>query len=248
MKYLFITLVTLFVLGFAAFATFTAMVRRKVKKKLLNETTYVPIAHAGSDEGCSPVRPEETVVGLKMLEFKDKAGKIMNPDDYNLFIVEGECMQYVNIHDKNLVFATKGFDYKSFMPIVLVLRKTTASPDSPQFKLRRSWRFCKYSPNEDEMIMIIREIMKSPDFQEIRNRDSYESDEKMETVFKDKLRQFREKYIKGNSSDDEYKDIVISTTFHEKEKETFFSIHPVVNIVGKVEGAFKLPEKCIVNK
>lgn len=254
MKYLFIILTTLFLLGFVAFATFTAIVRKKAKekhqRKLLNETINVPIAHAGSEEGCSPLR-YETVAGLKMLEFKDKSGNIMNPDDYNLFIVEGECMRFVNIHDKNLVFATKGFNYKSFdgeMPIVLVLKKTTASPGSPQFKLRRSWRFCKYSPKKDEMIKIIREIMKSSDFQEIRKRDSYDSDEEMETVFIEKLKQFEEKYIKGNSSDDKYKNIVISTTFHANEQKTFFSIHPVVNIVGKVKGAFKLPEECIVNQ
>lgn len=253
MKYIFIILSLIFVIGSIAFAFLTIRVRRNAHKryiqKLSEDPVRVPVAHAGNEDGATPVHPEESIGGLSMIEFKNSCGEIMNPKDYDLFIVEGECMQYVNIHDKNLVFATKGFDFKSYkgeMPIVLVMKRTTASPDTPQYKLRRSWRFCEYTSEPGKLEEVVKAIMNTSEFQEIRNRKTYDSDDEMVSDFRDRLKGFEAKYIKNREGAEAYKDIVLSTTYHTAAEKTRFSIHPVSNIVGKVEGAFKLPKECIL--
>lgn len=254
MKYLFIIFVVLFVVGFGVLAFFTVQVRKKAynkyKKKFSEDPIRIPVAHAGADDGATAMRSEELVGGLDMIEFKNSRGEIMKPSDYDLFIVQGECMQYVNIHDNNLVFATKGFDSNSYegkMPIVLVMKRTTAEPSKPQYKLRRSWRFCEYSSDSMALEKVIKEIMTSPEYQEIKNRATYDSDNEMLKDFRNRLKLFEAKYItdKGSHSSN-YKDIVISTTYHTDIEKTRFSIHPVSNIIGKVEGAFKLPDECIL--
>lgn len=256
MIYLFIILAVLFILGVGVFVIFTVQERKKAhikyKQKFSKDPISIPVAHAGADDGATAVRSEESVGGLNMIEFKNSKGEIMNPEDYNLFIVQGECMQYVNIHDKNLVFATKGFDpnsYKDVMPIVLVMKRTTAEPSEPQYKLRRSWRFCEYTSDSDKLEEVIKEIMVTPEFQEIRSRKTYDSDDEMIKDFRNRLKGFEAKYIdnKEKFSADIYKKIVISTTYHTDIEKTRFSIHPISNIIGKVEGAFKLPVECLLD-
>lgn len=250
MNLLIIILSVLLIGGFIYLGVVTFIVRNNAQanfeSKCKTSTSKADIVHAGSNIGCTPVHPI-VLKSLDLIEFKDKDGYILNPNDYNLYIVSGECMQYVDIHHNDLVFATKSFDvghYSGKLPIILILKNGASTSNNPPFyKLRRLWKVCNYRDNLEE---ILKSILQSPEFQEVRRRPNYDGDEKLiKDFFDTRLKRYETDYIKCEHSNTIDEKIIISTTFHTDIEKVRFSIHPILNIVGKVVAAFPIDEKYI---
>lgn len=260
MNTLIIILTIILVAGFVYLGVTTFIARRGAQQENLNQSGCVlselpvNIVHAGSDKDCTLADHEIILNPIKAIQFKDRNGNVLNPTDYDLYIVAGECMQYVNIHPDDLLFATKGFEvekYKGNLPIILIIKKgttdikkgTTTINVPPFYKLRRLWKVCNY---RDDFNEILKSIIQSPEFQEVRRRPNYDGDKALiEDFFDVRLKRYEEEYIKCEFPNINDEKIVISTTFHTDIQRVRFSIHPVSNVVGKVEAAFPIESNYI---
>lgn len=248
MNTLIIILAIILVVGFVSLGIYTFIARKQGQQENQNQSgcvlskLSVNIVHAGSDKGCTLVDHESVLNSLDIIEFKDSKGNILVPTDYDLYKVAGECMQYVNIHPNDLLFATKSFDVEKYtgnLPIVLILKKGTATPGVPPFyKLRRLWKVCNY---RDSLKDILKSIIQSSEFQEVRRRPNYDGDKALiDDFFNTRLNRYEEDYIKCEFPNINEEKIIISTTFHTDIQRVRFSIHPISNVVGKVEAAFPI--------
>ena len=155
-------------------------------------------------------------------------------------------MQFCGIHDKDLLFVAKGFrivQLKDY-PYILVLKNDDAKPGKSQYKVRRAWGVSHYEPG-DRFENAVRKIMASEAFKEIKSlkgkdgNDAYKGDEQVvEDFLTNRLPIYERKYIKCQNPDEWNKTVVISTTFDTDEKYIHFSIHPIANIVGIVDGSY----------
>lgn len=246
------TLITILAIIFALGLIYLCIITFKVRRQAGHENRNTSpsmlsefrgnIVHAGSDKGCSPVSREIIISTPTAIQFKDSKGNVLNPSDYDLYRVAGECMQYVNIHPNDLLFATKGFDvenYKGKFPIVLILKRSIpASGVPPFYKLRRAWKVCNYRDNLKD---ILNSIIQSPEFQEVRRRPTYDGDKALiDDFFDTRVKKYEADYINCEFPNTNDEKIIISTTFHADIQSVRFSIHPISNVVGKVEAAFPI--------
>lgn len=253
MNTLIIVLAIILVVGFVYLGINTFLARRQYPHDSLTQTDGVlpelpvNIVHAGSDKACAKVNNEIVLNPIKAVQFKDRKGNVLAPADYDLYKVVGECMQYVNIHHNDLLFATKGIDVEHFsgsLPIIVILKRaTTEVGASPFFKLRRLWHICDYGDNLND---ILKSIIQSPEFQEVRRRPNYDGDKALiDDFFETRLKKYEKEYIHSEFPNVNDKKIIISTTFHTDIRRVRFSIHPTSNVVGKVEAAFPIDDNCI---
>lgn len=206
--------------------------------------SFYPTACAGSSK---QEKPEEAKsVSVAYHRFYDKEGNALDPADYDQFVAEGNSMQFCGIHDKDLLFVAKGFrivQLKDY-PYILVLKNDDAKPGKSQYKVRRAWGVSHYEPG-DRFENAVRKIMASEAFKEIKSlkgkdgNDAYKGDERVvEDFLTNRLPIYERKYIKCQNPDEWNKTVVISTTFDTDEKYIHFSIHPIANIVGIVDGSY----------
>lgn len=206
--------------------------------------SFYPTACAGSSKQDKP--KEAKSVSVEFNRFYGKDGKIMDPSDYEQFVAEGNSMQFCGIHDKDLLFVAKGFrivQLKDY-PYILVLRNTDAKPEKSQYKVRRAWGVAHYEGN-DRFEKAVRKIMSSNSFKEIKSlkgkdgNSAYKGDEQVvEDFLTNRLPVYEKKYIDCPNPDEWNKSVVISTTFDTDDKYIHFSIHPIANIVGIVNGSY----------
>lgn len=240
----------LLILGFIFIGVVTYIARATDRKNSLKSQDFVEtvtcVAHAGSENGCEDVKSKVVLKALNLMEFKNRDGRILYPENFDLYLVKGECMRYVDIHPNDLIFSSKGFDvecYRGALPIILILRKRVSSPDTCAFKLRRLWRVCNYRDNLEGILI---SILESPEFQEVRQRPTYDGDDALiKDFFENRLKKFEQDYINCEFPNVNDEKIIISTTFHTDIERVRFSIHPVSNVIGKVEAAFPIEEKYI---
>lgn len=256
MNALIIILAIILVAGFVFLGITTYIVRKKSLQEDVNQSdsvlTGLPvnIVHAGSDKDCAAVQNEIILNSPKVVQFKDHNGNVLVPADYDLYKVAGECMQYVNIHPNDLLFATKGFDvenYKGALPTVVILKKgTTVGGEPPFYKLRRLWKLCNF---KDDLKEILNSIIQSPEFQEVRRRPNYDGDKALiDDFFNTRLGRYENDYIKCAYPNVNDEKIIISTTFHTDIQRVRFSIHPISNVVGKVVAAFPIDDNLTQNE
>lgn len=225
------------------FAYQTKLVREKAYQELLNKKTLIYTACAGTDDQNKVIPATKEIKALDHSVFKDKEGKVLCPDDYAYFIVQGESMQFCGIHNNDLIFADTQFQIaeNTMYPIVLVLRKHHAEEGSVQYKIRRTWMRYTYTTGEDLINAIKRDILSSVKFQEIKQLGAYDGDEALIRDLKDeRINQYEKDYINCNYPNPKDREIVISTTFHTRENRIRFSLHPVSTIEGKVVASFHL--------
>ncbi len=208
-----------------------------------------PPAWAGHPKGCKEVMS----VSVTNNTFKDKDGTIMTPEGYYQFVVEGDSMQFCDIHDKDLIFVKKGFritDLKTDgFPYILVLKNSDPSNDEcPEYKIRRAWGISIFG--DDRFEKDVRAILESKDFEVIKTlkgkdgSDAYRGDEQViEDFLTERLPRYEAKYIKCDNPDILNRTVIISTTFDTDNRYIHFSIHPIASIVGIVKGAFTVDKK-----
>lgn len=209
---------------------------------------YWVLAGSESEEGCDNIESSQVEIAkLGRYEYKTATGAILNIKDYKLFVVKGESMRFVGIHNHNLVFCTKKFNANSLeegKPQILVIRKHSPQKDKPAYKLRRAWMIGHIS---DDLTAEIQNIIDSDDFQCIKALSIYDGNRKLLADFVNtRLPRYIESYIECENPDESDKTFVISTTFHTDTEEIRFSIHPMRDIVGNVVASFNLADKQIM--
>ena len=227
---------------FMSYVTKTSRAKARVEliKESLNDFKRIKVAIAGSPDGCHRATKFVEVSGINLTIYRDYYGNVLNPDNYNLFVVDGDSMKYCGIRDKNLIFVTKGFVIEDgSLPTVLVIKREDVEENSPEYKIRRVWLKTRYV-NDEDLVVEIRELLQSNDFQKLRRLNDYPGDEEILTDFKDnRLKQYRNKYL-GQEANDKDKEIIISSTLDTIYDKIHLSIHPVNLVSGKVMGSFNV--------
>lgn len=205
-------------------------------------------AVAGSDSNChTPNGSTVDVYGIGASEYKDANGKTLNIDDYDKFVVSGESMKFCGIHDKDLIFATKGLysELDLSRPEIIVVRKHTICDNKPAYKIRRAWMATRYDGN---LMEVLKNIIHSESFQQIRKLPEYDGDTALIDDFKNnRLPKYEETFIECENPNPHDLNIVISTTYHTDIEKIRFSIHPLNFVKGKVVASFGLSENQIRN-
>lgn len=233
--------VTLILVLFIFITHATVKARKKAYVETLNKRSVVFLACAGSDEESS-VSATTSIQAVETNAFKDKNGRFLNPADYRHFIVHGNSMKFCGINDKDLIFTDTNFQIENneSFPCVLVLRRNHTRTGKPIYKIRRTWIKTVYSTKEN-LTEKIKNLMASPSFQEIRQLEVYDGDEKMlADLMENRIPIYENTYIKNNSANPFDRNIIVSTTFHTKEGKIRFSIHPQSLIEGKVIVSFQI--------
>lgn len=212
--------------------------KQEIKNDYKVRYAHYPVASAGSEKQDSKQSAQS--VSIVFNEFRSKEGKILDPSNYDQYVVDGESMKYCGIHSGDLLFVRKGFkinDLKPF-PTILVLRKRNSDLDKPKYKVRRAWAYCNI---DDDLKSILEAIMDPQNFKSVRDIEHYDSDRALiEDFFKTRLERYRENYINIADPCDKDKEVVISTTYHTDEQKVRFSIHPISTIMGVVEESFTI--------
>lgn len=201
---------------------------RQKKLQALNHAPYFTVVAGTKYEDV----PCETVSVSKNLNaFRNASGKRLNPEDYLLYVVKGNSMQLYGIHDGNLIFVRKLTDkdnLRGYLPKAIVLKRRGVKSGECDYKLRRAWRVCSYK----ECVEAAKELVNSKEFEIIRNKPCFTSEEKMISELADeRLEEFRKKY--GEESP-----LILSTTYLTDEKRVRFSVHRPDDLVGIVEACF----------
>lgn len=218
--------------------------RTKGQNKALLE--YFPKACAGSDpknDGAKGVS-----ASVETNRFFDPEGRLIDTAKYNKFVVVGDSMSLWNIYNNDLLFVPKDFnpDQLTTLPKSLVIKRRNANPDSPQYKVRRTWLTC--SINDDFNRVILPALFETPDFRVLLASDKC-PDVQILTAdfFKERLKKYLDHYPKCEEADSSYNRVIISTTLHTDINEVRLSIHPVLEIAGIVEYCVTIPEHLLNN-
>ena len=242
----------LFILLFGFMCYVAQTERNEQRERMEKDTRTIELTSAGSDdesdsEGCHLHAKSVEVSSVDTTIYKDDEGKILDPNQYNLYIVDGNSMRLCGIFDKDLVFSTRDFnisDVKEF-PIILVINKKHLKLDYPASKIRRTWDHVTFT-DKDSLIETLKKILKSVNFQEIRILPEYPGDDEVLKDFEDKrLKRYMDEYIECENPNDVDRDIVISSTLNTKKNVIHFSIHPVNKISGEVIASFDMSNKDI---
>lgn len=222
--------------------------RRKIVK-ISNEFKYsLDWALAGSDSSChTPNSPTVDVYGLGLTEYKDANGNILNFDDYDKFVVSGESMKFCGIHDNDLIFSTReaNFAFDLSSPEIIVVRKNNLNDNQPAYKIRRAWAVSNY---DDNLMDVLKNIIHSKSFQQIRKLPEYDGDTALIDDFREnRLPKYKDTFIDCKNPNPHDRDIVISTTYHTDMNKIRFSIHPINLVKGKVVASFGLSDDQIRN-
>lgn len=238
---IFILVVVIIFLALFIMAIIATLRVRKNKRALISEKEFkYPTACAGSP--MKDVPSTASSFPLEYIEFRDKDGNVLNPADYKQFIAKGESMQFADIHDNYMIFTQQPKDFK--FPHVVVLRREIAPPDQVQYKIRRGWQFC----NIDDAEEVVKQILKSKEFDIIRNLKPYDGDDILLEDFKNKrFKRYIEEHPFARSCSDKYFKVIISTTYHtencpddEDRCKIRFSIHPASLLEGEVVESFSI--------
>ena len=216
--------------------------RKDVQQKIINQATivlpqkYYDVACAGSKE--SDVCTKVKAIDIQLCNFCDSDGKPLNHSLYNCYVVHGDSMKYAGINDSDFILVPIDFNIDSLdvFPEILVIRYREQNEDKPLFKVRRAW----YRGSiDDDLEQVANDIMSMPKFKRLTQQEGYKGPEWMIRDLKGKrLDDYKSAYFKDSVCPEQYKDIVISTTFDTVKKEIHFSIHPVLLIVGNVEESY----------
>lgn len=216
--------------------------RKDVQQKIVNRSTivlpqmdyYVACAGSKDYDACTKV----SAIDIQLCNFCDSDGKLLNLSLYHCYVVHGDSMKYAGINDNDFIFVPIDFNLNSLeiFPEILVIRYREQNGNKPLYKVRRAW----YRGSiDDDLGQVANEIMAMPKFKRLTMQEGFRGIEWMINDLKGKrLEDFKATYFKEGICPDQYKDIVISTTFDTVKKEIHFSIHPVSLIVGNVEESY----------
>lgn len=200
-------------------------ITRPVKKY----TRTYKVAKAGGVDQVSPLTREINDLSNKTFKF---GNQLLNTDDYEIFIVDGESMADIGIHTGNAVFVTKVADRLKLNAekenvIVFAIDPTrykTEHPDDARkeygFKIRQFLGYIDLS-KEDELL-----------YEELKSIDPAASCERNRHAFLAKIAKARQ-YFSGL--------VIVSATYKEEGKD--YSIHSLSELYGVVN--YIIPKEVI---
>ncbi|MBD5280602.1 MAG: hypothetical protein HDS35_08685 [Bacteroides sp.] len=218
--------------------------RKAVQQDIINRATivlpkkdyYVACAGSKESEACTKV----SAIDIQQCNFCDSNGKTLDQSLYNCYVVHGDSMKYAGINDNDFILVPKDFDLDSLKsyPEILVIRYREQNEHKPLFKVRRAW----YRGSiEDDLAKAAQNIMAMTKFDKLTQQEGYKGAEWMiSDLLGKRLVDYKHTYFKGGECPEQYKQILISTTFDTVKKEIHFSIHPVALIVGNVEESYTI--------
>ena len=216
--------------------------RNEVQRDIVNKApTNIPqkeyyVACAGSKE--SNACTKASAIDINSCDLLDSEGKPLNLSSYHCYIVHGDSMKYAGINDNDFILVPKGFNIDSLksLPEILVIKYREQCADKPLFKVRRAW----YQGSiEDDLEKAAKSILAMPKFNRLIQQDGYKGIEWMiDDLIRNRLVDYKSAYFSQGVCPDEYKQIVISTTFDSVKREIHFSIHPISLIVGNVAESY----------
>lgn len=161
---------------------------------------------------------------------------------YDCYVVNGDSMKYAGIRDKDFILVPKDFDINSLtvFPEILVIKCHEPEAGKPWYKVRRAWYRGRI---DDDFEEVAAAIMRHPKFRTLASQPGYRDDRWMlDNLIGQRLDDYKRLYCNdGKECPDEYRDIVISTTFDTDNSTIHFSIHPVSLIAGVVEISYTVP-------
>lgn len=216
--------------------------RKNVQQDIVNRATqvlpkkdyYVACAGSKESEACAKV----SAIDIQQCDFCDSEGKSLNLSLYNCYVVHGDSMKYAGINNNDFILVPVDFNLNSLksFPEILVIRYRQQNENKPLYKVRRAWY---RGTIDDDLEQVAKRIMAMPKFNRLVQQEGYNGPEWMiRDLTGKRFDDFKALYFKDGVCPDQYKDIVISTTFDTVKKEIHFSIHPVTLIVGNVQEAY----------
>lgn len=216
--------------------------RKNVQQDIVNRSTIVLpkkdyfVACAGSKE--SDVCTKVSAIDIQLCNFCDSDGNLLNLSLYNCYVVHGDSMKYAGIKDKDFILVPIDFNIDSLetFPEILVIKYRDSNGDNPLYKVRRAWYRGSIDDNLEE---VADRIMAMPKFKKLTRQEGYKDSKWIiNDLVGERLEKYKSAYFKDGVCPEQYKDIVISTTFDIVNKAIHFSIHPISLIVGNVTEAY----------
>lgn len=227
--------------------------RKQVQQDLINKATIAfprrayDVVCAGSKDYSACEKIE--TIDVKVCNFLDSNNKPIDVDLYNVFIVHGESMQYAGIKDEDLLFTPVDFklsqlESDSISPQILILKYRKSEHESPKlkanYKVRRFWLKCSINDIANNYATILKNIIDSESFSKLKRENGYKGEHWMiNTDFPNRLNDYS-KYSSDGKYPDEFKEVIISTTYDVLNNEIHFSIHPQSSIIGIVAHSYTL--------
>lgn len=221
--------------------------RQLVQQNIVNNATvvlprkdyFVACAGIKESDACTKV----SAIDIQLCNFFDSDGNPLTLSLYNCYVVHGDSMKYVGIRDNDFIFVPIDFNMDSLdsFPEILVIRYRQPKEGKPLYKVRRAWY--KGSINDD-LMKVAEDIMDTKKFTKLIQQEGYKGKEWMiGDLIGKRLEDYKSTYFKEGECPEQYKSIVISTTFDTVRKEIHFSIHPTSLVVGTVEESYTVQSR-----
>lgn len=219
-----------------AFVLILAIVKVvKIRKKSMGEIAIKKMSYFNAVAGnCDHAADEKTdSVSYAGCDFIDKDGHKIDAGSFDIYIAVGDSMRLCGINDGDMLFVDRNYkDSLSSLPKVLVMNISNAKENEVKYKVRRAWKVCSIN---DDLDNLIGEIQNSVKFAVLKNSEYYSDDNSMIEDFHIELDKYRKEFLTGRQ-DNDYSEIVISTTI--REEKIHFSIHPLQLVAGVVRHSF----------
>lgn len=165
--------------------------------------------------------------------------------EISMTVISNEAFSKSNYGSDEICELANSMD-QNFKPyrFILPIDSTCNFCDSDGNPLNLSLYNC-YVVHGDSMkyagINVAYKIMAMPKFRRLNRQEGYKGPEWMiDDLKRKRLYDYKEAYFKDGVCPEQYKDIIISTTFDTVKKAIHFSIHPVSLIVGNVEESYTI--------
>ena len=224
--------------------------RQKVQQTIvdndINNINNLPkkeyfVACAGSKE--KNVCAKVPAIDIQSCTLFGLDGKPLDLSRYNCFVVRGDSMQYAGIKNNDIILVPIDFNIDSLgtFPVILVIEYSDKIVGKPLYKVRRAWHKGCIDDNLEE---VAEAIMQSPKFSNLTKQEGYKGEDWMiKDLISTRLDAYKKAYFKDDECPDQYRSIVISTTYDTENKEIHFSIHPISLVVGNVEESYTVQPK-----
>ena len=234
-----IILITIVIVLFSIQLASVAYYQRNIRR-----APVFPVACAGSEKPGTP--KEYKVTNLQWDKFQKADGSFLNVEEFRPFITMGESMLLGGIRSQDIIFVEESRKVPT-LPAILVLQREQAAlvkaarfNDMAEMKIRRSWKVCSLNHKEDEIIDMVKKIISSKKFLEIRSLDEtkFPSTEWLIADFSNRLKRYKIEHPGCEDEANVNHKALISTTYDTQQGRVHFSIHSCNTIVGEVKYAF----------
>ncbi len=239
-----------FVILFLGVAVFSLVSRNKIRKKIVSDSithSYeLPVALAGSEDACHINFKKVPVNAIDITQYTDAHGVILNPRNFEKYVVTGSPMRFTGINNNDLIFVTKSFSTNlEDFPAVMLIHKDENSPHCPDWKIRRVWAVADF---EDDLVQVVRKLLDSEKFKQLKSLPAYPGDALLlEDFIENRMPKYAEKYITCKNPKLGNRRIVISSTYDTSNRVIHLSIHALHQMAGKVVASFPLTAEQLKN-